>query len=190
VPADAPAGPLEEREAGRAIALPAAHSGEQFRDPVPRVHGPETLPVGVARGRERHPARQPAAHALIEQGAREAPSSRTIHLLHTGLSDPDLLTVRAARLIRMADLMVHEPAVGPAILDLARRDAVKIKVRPDCGSSPKSQQDISGLLTDYARRGCVSVYLTAGKPETTRTVDRDLVGLAPLPASGQMASGC
>jgi len=131
-----------------------------------------------------------AAHALIEQSAQEAPSSGPIHLLYSGLSDPDLLTVRAARLIRMADLIVHEPAVGRAILELARRDAVKIKMRPDCGSSSKSQRDILGLLTDYARRGCVSVYLRAGTPETAGTVDRDFVGLAPRPASGQMASGC
>ena len=129
-----------------------------------------------------------AALALIEQSAQEAPSSGTIHLLHTGLSDPDLLTVRAARLIRMADLIVHEPAVGRAILDLARRDAVRIRMRPDCGSSSKSRRDTLGLLREYAGRGCVSVYLRAGTPEAAATVDPDFVGLTPLPAGGQMAS--
>jgi uroporphyrin-III C-methyltransferase/precorrin-2 dehydrogenase/sirohydrochlorin ferrochelatase len=130
-----------------------------------------------------------AAYALIEQSAQEAPSSGTIHLLHTGLGDPDLLTVRAARLIRMADMIVHEPAVGRAILGLARRDAVKIRMRLDCGSSSRSQRDILGLLTDHARLGGVAVYLRAGTPETAGTVDRDFVGLAPLPDGGQIASG-
>jgi uroporphyrin-III C-methyltransferase / precorrin-2 dehydrogenase / sirohydrochlorin ferrochelatase len=129
------------------------------------------------------------AFALIEQCAQEAPGPGAIHFLHTGSSIPDLLTVRASRLIRMADLIVHEPTVGPAILELARRDAVKIRIRPDCGSRSKSRRDAFGLLRDYASRGCVSVYLRAGAPETTGTIDRDFVGLVPLSTSGQMASG-
>jgi siroheme synthase len=130
------------------------------------------------------------AYALIEQSACAALNAGTIHVLHTGSGDPELLTVRTARLIRMADRIVHEPAVGRAILDLARRDAVKIRVQPERGSSSKSQRDALGLLKDYASRGCMSVYLRAGTPETAGTVDRDCAGLTPLPAGGRTASGC
>ena len=95
-----------------------------------------------------------AASALIEQGARLPSKAEEIYRLHIGSGDPDLLTVRAARLIRMADVIVHDAAVDSAILELARREALKIAT--DC------QRDV-GPLETLARSGRMIVCLRANK---------------------------
>ncbi|HET6160998.1 MAG TPA: NAD(P)-dependent oxidoreductase [Dongiaceae bacterium] len=96
------------------------------------------------------------AHELIDHGAGKI-AANTIHVLRSGPGDPDLLTVRAARLIRMADLIVHDEGVAPAILDLARRDAARISLR-----SSVPRQESFGLLRRYANEGRVAIYLKAG----------------------------
>jgi uroporphyrin-III C-methyltransferase/precorrin-2 dehydrogenase/sirohydrochlorin ferrochelatase len=101
-----------------------------------------------------------AAYALIEQSARDVPSGGTMHVLHAGSGDPDLVTVRVARFIRMAGVIVHEPAVGQAILDLARRDAVRVRL--DRESVAKSWDEAASVLRRYASSGGLSIYLRAG----------------------------
>jgi len=67
-----------------------------------------------------------AAHALIGRIADDREEGGTIHVLDIATADPDLLTVRTARLIRMADIIVHDPSIDAAILELARSGAVKV----------------------------------------------------------------
>jgi uroporphyrin-III C-methyltransferase / precorrin-2 dehydrogenase / sirohydrochlorin ferrochelatase len=100
-----------------------------------------------------------AAHALIEHSARARPDGGAVHLVGTGSGDPELLTVRAARLIRMADIVLYEPAVGRAILDLARRDAIKVKVHAGFAGRPHGAPDVPA---QYVRPGHATVYLRAG----------------------------
>ena len=52
----------------------------------------------------------------------------TIFLVGAGPGDPDLLTLRAARLIERAHVIVHDGLVDPAILSLARPDAELVSV--------------------------------------------------------------
>jgi uroporphyrin-III C-methyltransferase/precorrin-2 dehydrogenase/sirohydrochlorin ferrochelatase len=56
--------------------------------------------------------------------AKDVPSAR-IETITLASTDPDELTLRAARLLGEADLVLHDPAVPAAILDRARADALR-----------------------------------------------------------------
>jgi uroporphyrin-III C-methyltransferase/precorrin-2 dehydrogenase/sirohydrochlorin ferrochelatase len=95
-----------------------------------------------------------AAHALIDRIAERGEDAGTVQVLDIATGDPDLLTVRAARLIRMADIILHEPAIEAAILDLARSSAVKTPVA--------EMPEPNGAAQERARSGKVVVYLRSG----------------------------
>jgi uroporphyrin-III C-methyltransferase/precorrin-2 dehydrogenase/sirohydrochlorin ferrochelatase len=91
-----------------------------------------------------------AAEALLD-ALRSAPEAESIATLPVRSSDPDLLTVRAARLIRMAEVIFHEPGVAPSIVALGRHDALKIAV-------PRGSQAADLAI---AGRAGLRVHLTA-----------------------------
>ena len=70
----------------------------------------------------------------------------TIYLVGAGPGDPDLLTLRAARLIENAQIIVHDGLVDPAILALARDDAELISVAKQRSRHTPQQEQINALL--------------------------------------------
>jgi len=88
----------------------------------------------------------------------------TIYLVGAGPGDPDLLTLRAARLIESARVIVHDGLVDPAILALARGDAQLISVAKRRSHHTLSQEEISELLVRVARSGQDIVRLKGGDP--------------------------
>ena len=87
----------------------------------------------------------------------------TVYLVGAGPGAPDLLTLRAARLLEQADVVFHDALLHPGTLALARRAAV-ISVGKRCGRRATAQRSIERRLVDAARRHRVVVRLKGGDP--------------------------
>ena len=87
-----------------------------------------------------------------------------VWLVGAGPGDPDLLTLRAARLITRAELIVHDGLVDPAILALARPAAELISVAKQRSRHTMAQDAINALLVREALAGREVVRLKGGDP--------------------------
>ena len=86
-----------------------------------------------------------------------------VYLVGAGPGAPDLLTLRAAELLRRADIVFHDALVHPETLALAAR-AEKIAVGKRCGRHSTAQRFINKRLVDAARKHRVVVRLKGGDP--------------------------
>ncbi|HEU4922605.1 MAG TPA: uroporphyrinogen-III C-methyltransferase [Burkholderiales bacterium] len=87
----------------------------------------------------------------------------TVYLVGAGPGAPDLLTLRAARLLAEADIVFYDALVHPETLALAGR-AEKIAVGKRCGRHSTAQRFINKRLADAARRHPVVARLKGGDP--------------------------
>lgn len=87
----------------------------------------------------------------------------TVYLVGAGPGAPDLLTLRAVRLLERADIVLHDALVHPETIALAAR-AQKVAVGKRCGRHSTAQQFINKRLVDAARRHAVVVRLKGGDP--------------------------
>ncbi|MGB7407708.1 MAG: uroporphyrinogen-III C-methyltransferase [Pontixanthobacter sp.] len=88
----------------------------------------------------------------------------TVYLVGAGPGDPDLLTIRAARLLQNATLIVHDGLVDPAILAMASDDATLISVAKQRSKHTLPQDQINALLVREAMEGRDVVRLKGGDP--------------------------
>ena len=87
----------------------------------------------------------------------------TVYLVGAGPGAADLLTLRAARLLGEADVVLHDALISAEVLELAPR-AEKIAVGKRCGRHSTAQRFINKRLADAARRHRVVVRLKGGDP--------------------------
>jgi uroporphyrin-III C-methyltransferase len=87
-----------------------------------------------------------------------------VSLVGAGPGDPELITVKALRRLRAADVIVYDALVAPALLDECRADAVLIDVGKRAGRHSCDQAAINALLIDHARAGRQVVRLKGGDP--------------------------
>ncbi len=87
----------------------------------------------------------------------------TVYLVGAGPGAPDLLTLRAARLLECADIVFYDALVHPETLALAER-AEKIAVGKRCGRHSIAQRFINKRLVDAAQKHAVVVRLKGGDP--------------------------
>jgi uroporphyrin-III C-methyltransferase/precorrin-2 dehydrogenase/sirohydrochlorin ferrochelatase len=93
-----------------------------------------------------------------------ARSAGHVSLVGAGPGDPELLTLKAQRKLKEADVIVHDRLIGPGILDYARRDAILIPVGKTPGKNSPAQAEINALLLREAKAGRHVVRLKGGDP--------------------------
>jgi uroporphyrin-III C-methyltransferase len=105
-------------------------------------------------------------------------SSGTVYLVGAGPGDPDLLTVKAMRLIQAADVVLHDDLVPRAILDLAPPTAEIVNVGKRCGTKTITQEEINLLMIEYARAHRSVIRLKSGDPLIFGRAAEEMAALA------------
>jgi uroporphyrin-III C-methyltransferase len=87
-----------------------------------------------------------------------------VFLVGAGPGDPELLTLKAAKVLRSADVVLHDELVSAEILSLMPATAELVNVGKRCGKKSMPQEETNRLLLEYALMGQTVVRLKGGDP--------------------------
>lgn len=100
-----------------------------------------------------------------------------VYLIGAGPGDPELLTRKAWRVLRAADVVLHDDLVSQEILALAPPHAQVFNVGKRCGQKRVSQEEINALMVGYAQSGLTVVRLKGGDPEIFSRLGQEIEAL-------------
>jgi uroporphyrin-III C-methyltransferase / precorrin-2 dehydrogenase / sirohydrochlorin ferrochelatase len=152
-----------------------ARLAAEFRDPVA-----ERLPAGPSRRRfwegvfdgavakaaldgDESGARRLIGEA-IDQASYAPPAKGRVLMVGAGPGDPELLTIKAVRALKSADVILYDRLVGISVLDHARREAELIPVGKSKGDHSVPQGKINALMIERASAGQTVLRLKGGDP--------------------------
>jgi uroporphyrin-III C-methyltransferase/precorrin-2 dehydrogenase/sirohydrochlorin ferrochelatase len=102
----------------------------------------------------------------------------SVYLVGAGPGDPELLTLKAVRLLESADVILHDDLVPQAVLDLAKSSAEVVNVGKRCGAKNITQEEINALMFEHARAERSVVRLKSGDPLLFGRASEELTALA------------
>jgi uroporphyrin-III C-methyltransferase len=112
-----------------------------------------------------------------------------VFLVGAGPGDPELLTLKAHRLLKQADLVLHDDLVSPAVIALASPRAIVVNVGKRCGVKKISQAEINALMVDAAREGKQVLRLKSGDPGIFGRLNEELAALHAAKISFEIVPG-
>ena len=155
---------------GRLASLAArfrAASKRRYPEPEARRRFWEEVVEGPVADLVFSGAEQAAEKRLAESLEGEAsttPVSGFVSLVGAGPGNPELLTLRALRVMQRANVVLYDHLIAPALVDLARRDAERIYVGKEKDRHALGQHEINALMVRLAREGKRVVRLKGGDP--------------------------
>ncbi len=115
-----------------------------------------------------------ALDALLAEHLGHAEKQGRVSFVGAGPGDPELLTLKARRALHEADVVIHDRLVTPAILELARREALIIDAGKAGFGPSTAQSDIDALIVEHARTGAHVVRLKSGDPTVFGRLDEEM----------------
>src|SRR6202171_535176 len=136
-----------------------AHAGQDHQRPAAPLGGGDGHLRGYLRGLGRH------RDLFLEAGPRRVRGMMgKVYLIGAGPGDPELLTLKAARLLASADVGLHDGRVSDAVLARIAPAAEIINVGKRAGQKLLTQDEINALLVSYGRTRPTVVRLKGGDP--------------------------
>jgi uroporphyrin-III C-methyltransferase len=89
---------------------------------------------------------------------------KMVYLVGAGPGDPELLTLKALRVLRTAEVVLTDALVSPEVLSLIPATAMTLDVGKRCGKRSISQSEINFLMVQHASSGRIVVRLKSGDP--------------------------
>ncbi|MEJ6388215.1 siroheme synthase CysG [Gymnodinialimonas ulvae] len=152
-------------------ALPMGRKRRDFWQAYYFKAGPEALAKEGENGVER------ALGDLLIDHITAQERKGHVALVGAGPGDPELLTLKARKLLDEADVVIHDRLVAPEILELARREATLLNVGKQGFGPSTRQEDIGALMVEHARTGAQVVRLKSGDPGVYGRLDEELDAL-------------
>jgi uroporphyrin-III C-methyltransferase len=106
------------------------------------------------------------------------PEPGRVYLVGAGPGDPELLTVKATRLLRAADCVLHDDLVSAEIVGLAGPQAIVVNVGKRCGRKGITQTEINRVMILFAKAGVSVVRLKSGDPLIFGRLNEEVDALA------------
>ena len=130
-----------------------------------------TGPKALSEGEE---AVQPALDALLETHLNTEAREGHVAFVGAGPGDPELLTLKARRVLDEADVIIHDRLIAPEILELARREATMIDAGKEGFGPSMKQDDINALIIEHAKTGAQVVRLKGGDATVFGRLDEEI----------------
>ena len=135
-------------------------AAKYFRDECERL-----IPKDITAYLEEKQQQRDTGIIDVDQTKKELASQKTkVFLVGCGIGDPELLTLKAFKIIKYADVVLYDHLVSDEIMALVPKGTKKIYVGKQQGYHSKSQEKINALIIKHAKKGRVVARLKSGDP--------------------------